>query len=302
VRTGLSSVKEGGMLLLELSKWRVSLFAGLCAACGYSMVMPYNGKALALIAGAVFMLSSGALILNQLQEKDRDALLERTRNRPVPSGRCSPQAALIISLIFITASLGIVISYYSMATFFACLFSLFFYNALYTPLKRVSHFAIIFGAFAGALPPLIGWLAAGRIIPDFEISALIFFLYLWQFPHFWLHCLYSRNDYENNDIHSIASVFSDNQLRRIILIWTLAMGVASLFLTLCTIERWALSAVLLAITVISIGKTVKTLLWERGEKQLRAAFALSMYYGIIIVFLLIINQVVRNLSEIQLAS
>jgi heme o synthase len=141
------------------------------------------------------LVASGASALNQLLEKDLDALMRRTRTRPLPSGRLQPETALIFGAV--TASVGII--YLALAvnllTSFVAVVTLVTYVAVYTPLKRVTTLNTAVGAIPGALPPLMGWTAAqGQVtIEGWALFAILFF---WQLPHFlaisWLY----REEYE----------------------------------------------------------------------------------------------------------
>lgn len=136
----------------------------------------------------------GAGSLNMLLEIDADAVMDRTRNRPLPAGRLAPQEAFVfgvlsgsIGVVHLAATCGLA------ASLFAAL-SLATYIALYTPMKRYSSFCTVVGAVSGALPPLIGWSAAGRI-SDPRGWILFSILFLWQFPHLLALAWMYRADY-----------------------------------------------------------------------------------------------------------
>jgi protoheme IX farnesyltransferase len=163
----------GGMWLApgELPRWRA--------------VMTLIGTA--LIVGA-------ANTLNMFLERDADALMERTRRRPLPTGRLPPQAALILGTALAAAALPLLLLAGNLLTGLVGGAAFLCYVAIYTPLKRSSASALFVGAVPGALPPLMGWTAVtGRL--DVGALALFAILFLWQIPHFLAIALYRADDY-----------------------------------------------------------------------------------------------------------
>ena len=142
-----------------------------------------------------FFVTGSANILNQVIEIEFDKLMDRTKDRPLPTGQVSKFEALILSLFLGTIGLAIHLYLFNSLTFAFSLISLLLYAFAYTPLKRVGPIAVFVGAFPGAFPPLIGWVAAsGAITPD----ALILFgiQFIWQFPHFWAVAWVIDDDYK----------------------------------------------------------------------------------------------------------
>ncbi len=144
------------------------------------------------IAGMLVTASANAI--NQAVEKDTDAMMKRTSKRPVASGRMSQQSAYIFAIV--SGSIGVIMMFvcFNLASAFLSAFSLFLYAFIYTPLKKVSSISVLVGAFPGALPCLIGWVAATN---DFSSGGWILFAiqFLWQFPHFWAIAWVAHNDY-----------------------------------------------------------------------------------------------------------
>jgi protoheme IX farnesyltransferase len=148
---------------------------------------------LKLIIGG-FLVTSAANGFNEIIEKDLDKLMKRTADRPLPSGRMTNGQALVLSLImgifgtFLLGSLNILTGLISA-------FSILFYAFIYTPLKRKSPIAVFVGAIPGALPPLIGYVAAHGLID--EVALILFGIqFVWQFPHFWAIAWVLDEDYK----------------------------------------------------------------------------------------------------------
>lgn len=168
-----------------LIKLRLSLLVVFSAAMGYLMAVSevnYFKLFFLLLGGALVTSASNAI--NQILEKDYDKLMERTANRPLPTGRMSVTEAILVAGI--TGSAGITILWFYLNPLSGLLgtLALLSYGFIYTPLKRISSVAVFVGAFPGALPPLIGFVAATGAI-SFEAFILFSIQFVWQFPHFW---------------------------------------------------------------------------------------------------------------------
>ena len=157
-------------------------------------VMTYDWPMILLLTFAGLCITGSANAINQAVEKDTDALMKRTANRPVASGRMSQQTAYTFATI--TGILGVAImwKYFNFPSALLSAFSLFLYAFIYTPLKKINSIAVLVGAFPGALPCLIGWVAGND---DFAYAGLALFLiqFIWQFPHFWAIAWVTHADY-----------------------------------------------------------------------------------------------------------
>lgn len=198
-----------------------------------------------LLAG-VFLLAMGASALNQVQEYRFDLRMERTRNRPIPSGRIRPSAALAIALLLIAAGGAILLILCGQLSFLLGMMTIFWYNVLYTYLKRVTAFAVVPGSMVGALPPLIGWSATGVAIDNAALTLAAFF-FIAQIPHFWLIILSIGKQYEEAGYPSLSAILSRKQIGRLTLIWIAATGSVALFLPLFgTLQNQILIWILIA--------------------------------------------------------
>ncbi len=148
---------------------------------------------LLLFAGGMLVTGS-ANAINQVAEKDTDAIMKRTAARPVASGRMTVQEASVFAFIAGTAGVFILWYWFNWESAVVALFSLFLYGFIYTPLKKVNSIAVLIGAIPGAIPCLIGWVAATG---QFSAGGWILFgiQFLWQFPHFWAIAWIAHNDY-----------------------------------------------------------------------------------------------------------
>jgi len=188
----------------ELAKPRITSLVLVTAAVGFAV----GGQgSIDWLAFLVFMagtglLCGGASALNQYLERDADALMERTRRRPIPGGRIRPEEALVFGLALSAAGLA-VLAFVNALTLALGAASLVSYVLAYTPLKRVTSLCTVVGAVPGALPPLMGW-AASRGSLGAAGWGLFAILFLWQLPHFlaigWLY----RDDYARGGFPMLA--------------------------------------------------------------------------------------------------
>jgi protoheme IX farnesyltransferase len=180
----------------------------------------------------VFLLAAGGSALNQVQERATDALMARTRHRPLPAGLLSPRAGLAVVLALFASALALLLAAGPLPAGLG-VFAIVWYNGVYTPLKKITPWALLPGALCGALPPVLGWTAAGGAVADYRIILLAGIFFLWQVPHFWLLARRCRRDYRRAGLPTVARLFPPRQARRITLAWVIALAAAtSLFLAI----------------------------------------------------------------------
>jgi len=222
------SLSEWVNLLLDLGKIKISLLATFSTATGYLLATGKIRIQMLVPTVAVFLLACGSCALNQYQEREIDRWMERTKSRPIPSGRLNPETALWVSIgLILSGALTLFFGAGDLA-FALGLFAVFWYNLIYTPLKQKTAFAAAPGALVGAIPPTLGWVAGGGEIFDPRIGGVALFFFIWQIPHFWLLLLESSEDYEKAGLPSITRFFSTRQIKRIVFIWLLSTGVSAL--------------------------------------------------------------------------
>ena len=183
-------------LFFELIKFRLSFLVTFSSVFGFLLSSNYiNYFSLFILIISGFFITGSSIINNQIIEKDSDKLMNRTKNRPLPTNKISSRNALFISLVLSITGLILMVLFLNKLTALLSFFSLIIYTFLYTPLKKVGPIAVFVGAIPGALPPLIGWAASTN---DISLEALIIFSiqFIWQFPHFWAIAWVSDDDYK----------------------------------------------------------------------------------------------------------
>lgn len=212
---------------LQLTKFRLALSVVFSSVAGYLLAVDQvETKILTGLFIGGFAMVGASNAINQLIEKDLDALMSRTKNRPLPTGRMSALVAAIIAT-FLTV-LGVMVLYaINLKTALFGLLSIFIYTCIYTPLKTISPLAVFVGAFPGAIPFMLGWVAAtGKF--GIEPGTLFMVQFFWQFPHFWAIGWMLDDDYKKAGFKMLPSGNPDRLTAFQIVFYTLWTIVISL--------------------------------------------------------------------------
>ena len=217
---------------LELSKVKITFAVALTTTTGYLLASGNLDTGIILPAIGIFILACGSSAINHYQERETDAHMERTRNRPIPSGRISANGALVFALLLTLLGSYLLYSGGGMLAMQLGLLALIWYNGIYTPLKKKTAFAVVPGAVIGAIPPLAGWVAGGGSLDDPRALIMAFFFFIWQVPHFWLLMLKYGREYEKAGLPSITAQYNPEQIKKITFIWIMATAVSAMMLPL----------------------------------------------------------------------
>ncbi len=222
--------------------------------------------------------------------------MKRTKGRPIPSARLTPPQALVIALLSMLSGSLILLVGSNVVALSLGLFAAFWYNAIYTPLKKRSPFAAIPGALVGAIPPAVGWAAAGGSPFDPKILALCFFFFVWQVPHFWLLLLVYGKDYEEAGLPSLTSIFTAGQLSQITFVWILATAVTCLLIPLFgTVQTTVTNLSLLGLTLWLVWGATRFFRARGEELSFRSAFREMNIYALAVISLLSLDKVLNTI-------
>jgi len=276
----------------KLGKATISIPVALTGFLGYFLYQPlFDLNALYTLLGT-FFLSMGSGAFNQIQERHSDARMKRTASRPIPAGAISVSRAILFATG--SALLGTALLLLTGAPLAAGIgvFTLLWYNLVYTPLKRVTAFAVLPGALIGALPPLIGWTAAGGDPKDMQIITVAFLLFVGQMPHYWLLLLKIGNEFHEAGLPVITSLFDPRQIRNLSFIWIAATGVIVLMLPATPIiQNRIISGILILAAVLFLIRMF--LLTYRGEliNHWKKAFITVNLFYLLIILVLIADRI-----------
>ena len=225
---------------LALTKPRITVLVVFSSLAGFALgsASPINWHSLFHVALGIALLSSGISTLNQYWERGLDALMIRTKARPLPAGKLAPAQALWFGVALSVAAELYLARFVNPLTAVCGLLALASYLFLYTPLKTRSRWCTLIGAFPGALPPLLGWAAARNEI-GIEAVVLFAILFFWQFPHFHAIAVLYRDDYDRAGIRMLPVVEPDGRsTARQIIGCTLALVLISLLPTYLNLAGW----------------------------------------------------------------
>jgi len=272
--------------LAELGKVRISLPVALSALAGYALYSGTIDTQGGFLALGVFLMSCGSGALNHWQERKTDAQMPRTRKRPIPSGKITPtQGFLITAGYLIAGSLVLVFSNPVIALVLSWM-TLVSYNLVYTPLKKITAFAVIPGSMVGALPPVIGWTAAGGLIGAESIIIVATFFFIGQIPHFWLLLMLFGDQYKLAGMPSLTDIFSEVQIKRVTYAWILTT-IASAFLVLVfVLQNRVLIFSLLFYIIYVLVKLTHSVFFEKEFRVLPAFYKLNFLYLFMMIFLI----------------
>ena len=229
----ISQVSEKTSIKSFISDFKQLTKVGLSMSVVFSSVAGYLLGATVIDMWIVVQLAVGGFFMvgasnafNQVIEKDTDALMKRTMNRPLPTGRMKVSSALAIAITFTILGIAILYTINEKSALFGAI-SIFLYTSAYTPLKSVTPLAVFVGAFPGAIPFMLGWVAA---TDQFGIEAGFLFLiqFFWQFPHFWAIGWLQYEEYKKAGFNMLPMGKKDKAAIKQIIFYTIIMILVSI--------------------------------------------------------------------------
>lgn len=214
----------------EITKAGLAISVLFSSIAGYFLGVddanPFKWSVLLMLIFGGYCMVGASNAYNQVIEKDIDRLMDRTKNRPVPAGRMSPRVALIVASLLTIIGITLLYMINPKSAMFGAI-SIFLYTSVYTPLKTVTSLSVFVGAFPGAIPFMLGWVAATG---NFGIEAGTLFLiqFFWQFPHFWAIGWFLYEDYEKAGIFMLPTKKKDKGTALQIILYTVWLIIASL--------------------------------------------------------------------------
>ena len=270
MKTAVGSVKNASLALYfadfkEITKARLAVSVVFSSIAGYFLgAVEISFSSVLLLAFGGYCMVGASNAYNQIIEKDLDALMSRTKNRPIPAGRMSVNTAMAIAVLM--TILGIVALYFlnpKTAMFGAI--SIFLYTSVYTPLKTKTPLAVFVGAFPGAIPFMLGWVAATDNF-GIEPGTLFMIQFFWQFPHFWALGWMLDDDYKKGGFKMLPTGKKDKGTALQIIMYTIWMMIISIIPVFGFTGRLQLSIVA-AIIVFLMGTVMLFFAFRLYEKR-----------------------------------
>jgi protoheme IX farnesyltransferase len=268
--------------LVELTKPSIATLVMVTATCGALVApgpLPYAKLVIALVATALVVGAANAL--NMYAERDADALMRRTRNRPLPSGRLAPEVALAFALLLATLGLNTLGVVAGGAACALTLLAFVSYVLAYTPLKRVSPLALYVGALPGALPPLIGYASVTGGVGEAAVW-LFLVLFVWQIPHFIAIAIFRAEDYRQAGMAVLPVARGMKRARYEVVLSSFALAAVTLLPAWTGVVRPAYLFVALPAVVAFVALALAGLSERAGPKWARRLFFASMPYLVVV--------------------
>ena len=284
-------MKNKFQIFAEITKLRITIFVTVTTMFGFIASTGAINSKIILPALGILLLACGSAALNHYQERKTDVLMERTKNRPIPSGKISAKSTFQLSVALVVLGSILLFIGSGLLALSLGLLNLIWYNAVYTPLKKVSPLAIIPGSLVGAIPPVVGWVAGGGNILDPQIILLSFFFFIWQIPHFWLLLMVLDKDYQKAGFPTLTQIFNQQQLGRITFVWIIATGVTGLLLPLFQISHNQFVNYSLFVAALLLAfKSINLLQQTQETSAFRFAFRSINYFALFVVLVVSIDQ------------
>ncbi len=274
------------------------LFSSLAGyLLGFDNTNPFSWTVFGMLIVGGYCMVGASNVFNQIIEKDLDALMDRTKNRPVASNRMSVNTAFIIACLLTIIGLSILYAINPKTAMFGAI-SIFLYTSIYTPLKTQTPLSVFVGAIPGAIPFMLGWVAATGHF-GIEAGTLFLIQFFWQFPHFWAIGWFLFHDYEKAGFFMLPTGKKDKGTALQIILYTIWLIVASILPVFGYTGQLKISAIS-AIIVLTLGIWM---LWYavrlyqfKTEKAAKKLMITSVFYITLLQLIFIIDKFLRPLN------
>ncbi len=278
--------------VMELVKIRITFFVGMSAAFGYILATGSVSLEMILPVMGIFILSCASAAMNHYQERETDSLMHRTSKRPLPAGLMTPAVVLIMVTVLAAAGSVLIALTGTVTALILSWLAFFSYNAIYTPLKKITPFAVVPGSFVGAFPVMAGWAAVRGDIFDPLIISVAAFFFIWQIPHFWILMEMYSADYERADFPTLRMYFSEGTISFWIYVWMAGLAASSvLFVTNGVVSNPLPEIVILLLGAWLVLSTL-SILWRHGDgRVLKSAFMKINVYVLAVTAVVMIDKI-----------
>jgi protoheme IX farnesyltransferase len=283
-------------IILELSKVRITIAVSVTTITGYILARNGYDPGFILPTLGIFFLACGSSVINHLQEKRTDAIMARTRLRPIPAYKISLGYAVIIAAAEIIAGSALLLFNAGIVALCLGLFAMIWYNFVYTNLKRKTPHAVIPGSVIGSIPPLVGWVAAHGDLLGIQPLMMAIFFFIWQVPHFYLLAFKYGHEYEEAGLPTLTKFYSVNQIKNIVFIWIVFTALAATGFSLSRPSGTWLSTFLILVLSIWLVYRFSSLLQARQEPLQAGKFFMKInYYVLAIITILVADPIIQKI-------
>ncbi|MBQ4818679.1 heme o synthase [Aquimarina sp. MMG016] len=279
----------------EITKMRLALSVVFSSVAGYLLgVETVSWSALLLLAIGGYFMVGASNAFNQIIERDLDVLMDRTKNRPIPAGRMSVNTAFAIATIFTISGISVLYFINPQTAMFGAI-SIFIYVSLYTPLKTKTPLSVFVGAIPGAIPFMLGWVAATN---DFGIEPGTLFMvqFFWQFPHFWAIGWFLFDDYKKGGFFMLPTGKRDQGTAVQVIIytaWTVVTSLIPVFGVTGKLYLTPVSGVLILLLGIVLLRSAIRLYKIRDAKTAKQLMLMSVLYITLLQIIYVADKFIR---------
>lgn len=269
-------------ILFELTKFRITFFVSFSTTLGFILYSGSFNFFTVITSIGVWFLAASSSVFNHFQEQKTDALMPRTRTRPLPSGKVNSFYVVFLGgLLFISGSFTLLFFTNALSLLLA-LTAFVWYNLIYTPLKRKTAFAVVPGSVIGALPPVIGYVGAGGDLLNPVSLSLAIFFFIWQIPHFWILSLLFDSDYKKAGFPVMTDVMPDTSIKILTYAMIIVLALSGLSF-LYYVESAMFASILIASA--SFGIAVYSLNVFKKSNYRKVFLAINLYVLFVIITL-----------------
>lgn len=282
--------------LLELIKIRITFFVGMSAAFGYLLAGGDITFRMAVSLLGIFSLSCASAAMNHYQERETDSMMHRTNRRPLPAGLVTPRFVLSMIVSFgLVGSVLVVVSANMVALILSWL-AFLSYNAIYTPLKKITPFAVIPGSLVGSFPVMAGWAAAGGDVLDPRLIAVTAFFFIWQIPHFWLLMDMYSADYERANFPTLRMYFNDKVFAVLTYLWMAILALTSVFfVTTGMVDSLLPQIAIAALGIWLILGTYSVITGSGDKRTVKSAFMKINIYVLAVTLVVMVDLLLKRI-------
>ncbi len=274
---------------------RLALSVVFSSVAGYLLgVETVDFKILTLLSLGGYFMVGASNAFNQIIERDLDALMNRTKNRPIPAGRMSVNAAFTIATVFTILGIAILYIINAQTALFGAI-SIFLYTCVYTPLKTKTPLAVFVGAFPGAIPFMLGWVAATNEF-GIEPGTLFALQFFWQFPHFWAIGWFLFEDYKRGGFFMLPTGKQDKgtAVQTIMYtVWTVLISIVPVFGITGTLKLSVPAAIIVLLLGLGMLHFALELFKKMTEKAAKQLMLASVSYITLLQIVYVVDKFIR---------
>ena len=280
---------------LEITKFRLSVSVVFSSVAGYLLgAATVDFFVLFLLVLGGYVLVGASNVFNQIIERDLDSLMDRTKNRPLPAGTMTVRSSFVLACIMTLAGIGVLYAINPVTAMFGAI-SIFMYVSLYTPLKTRTPLSVFVGAFPGAIPFMMGWVAASGSF-GIEAGTLFMVQFFWQFPHFWAIGWFLFDDYKKGGFFMLPNGKRDRGTASQVVLYCFWTILASLIPVLGVTGKLYLtpvSGVLIGILGIGLMYYAIKLFKEQTDKAAKQLMLASVSYITLLQIIYVLDKFIR---------